>query len=602
MWLLKTLTLLHLLNFSKSFTSPGNAFLSRTSTHLFFEDSKEKTEDIQLRKTNPKKPISDETPLSENVIAELNHEWRIQNEIPEVETSSIPIDQIGSRTVDTIEDIATILKRLPYEKGWFRQPPLKDRPTVVVLGSGWSSHALMKVADNSKIRLVVISKTNHFVFTPMLASASTGTIEYRSMTESIRASNPMIEYIEGEAIDIDVENKKVTVKLEEFLKDLRAGDAPTEEIAYDHLVVGVGCRVNDDIVPGASKYCLRLKTVNDSRRIRTAIGECLEYASRKDVADDPSLQQTERNNRKQKRRERTTFCIIGGGPTGVELAGELSDFMKYVTQPWIGAYRNLADDVRIMVIQGGSDLVPAFEQDLRNHALASLEKAGVEVRLNTRVQEVGDGYIKLKEKNSNTEETIASAVSIWAAGTAPTPFVSKLLEKLPEEAKARGGKVNVDRWLRCPVPRKELFGSILVLGDACNFESTNGSVLPQTAQVAGQEGAFAARLLCRGYDLSETPPILKEDTAVQQWLKFRGLEESPGFVFLNLGLLAYVGGGEALATIMVGDVPVLSYAGSIAFVLWRSVYLVKQVATRNRVLVTFDWLKCRIFGYDITRL
>ena len=91
------------------------------------------------------------------------------------------------------------------------------------------------------------------------------------------------------------------------------------------------------------------------------------------------------------------------------------------------------------------------------------------------------------------------------------------------------------------------------------------------------------------------------DPAMTNWLHFRGLEDSPPFTFLNLGLLAYLGGGEALTQVQVGEVPVVSKAGSIGFFLWRSVYLVKQVATRNRVLVTFDWIKSAIFGRDITR-
>jgi NADH dehydrogenase FAD-containing subunit len=157
----------------------------------------------------------------------------------------------------------------------------------------------------------------------------------------------------------------------------------------------------------------------------------------------------------------------------------------------------------------------------------------------------------------------------------------------------------------------------LVLGDAAATQSaaaasggaaspaSAASLLPQTAQVAGQQGAYAARILCRDYDLTATPPVLPASnpvTAATLWLLLRGLKESPGFEFLNLGLLAYVGGGQALSQIQVGDVPIGSYAGSTSFVLWRSVYLVKQVATRNRVLVTFDWIKSYLFGRDITRL
>ena len=106
------------------------------------------------------------------------------------------------------------------------------------------------------------------------------------------------------------------------------------------------------------------------------------------------------------------------------------------------------------------------------------------------------------------------------------------------------------------------------------------------------------------YDLSATPPVLKADVdpAKATWLKLRGLNEAEGFEFLNLGLLAYIGGGEALTQIEIVEVPIASYAGSTSFVLWRSVYLVKQVVTRNRILILFDWMKRVLFGYDITRL
>jgi len=233
----------------------------------------------------------------------------------------------------------------------------------------------------------------------------------------------------------------------------------------------------------------------------------------------------------------------------------------------------------------------------------SLRKAGVEVRLNTFTTKVEDDHVMLSPKGSDEQEKVEFGVCLWAAGTAPVPFVETLLKKLPDEARARGNRINVDKWMRCPTLSPESFGSILVLGDAAAFP-TRSAVLPQTAQVAGQQGAYAARLICRGYDLKATPPVLQDDTDFLRasWLKVRGLDEAEGFRFLNLGLLAYVGSGEALSQVQIGDVPIASYAGSTSFVLWRSVYLVKQVATRNRVLILFDWVKRLFFGYDITRL
>lgn len=504
--------------------------------------------------------------------------------LPLNQAHDLPLDVLYERLWDTAEDALLHAKRIPYDKGWIQEDePPTNIPTVVVLGSGWAAHALLKVADTQQMRIVVVSPTNHFVFTPMLASASVGTVEYRSMTEAVRAANPMIQaYWQGTALDVDPIQQTVQVQLSEFL-----GDAPTNvTIHYDHLVVAVGCKVNDRLVPGADQYALRLKSCEDARQLRNAIGECLESACR--PVDRPD-----------ERRRRVTFGIVGGGPTGIELAGELSDFIQDVTVPRVGSYASLKDDIRVVLIHGGSELVPQFDKELRKHALETLRKGGVEVRLETRVQEVGDGFLRLLDKNTGEESTLETGVTVWAAGTGPVPFIDTLLEKLPEEARGEGGKVTVDQWLRCPTPTPEAFGSILVLGDAAHFADGPNSALPQTAQVAGQQGAYVARLLNRGHDLTSTPPRLEAPSA---WMQWRKLEDAPGFSFLNLGLLAYLGGGQALSQIQLGDVPIAQYAGSISFALWRSVYLVKQVATRNRVLVTFDWMKSAIFGRDITRL
>ena len=119
------------------------------------------------------------------------------------------------------------------------------------------------------------------------------------------------------------------------------------------------------------------------------------------------------------------------------------------------------------------------------------------MRLNTFTTKVEDDYVILSPKGSDKEEKLEYGVCLWAAGTAPVPFTQTLLDKLPEEARARGNRINVDQWMRCPTPSAKSFGSILVLGDAAAFP-TKSAVLPQTAQVAGQQGAYVARLIWRG--------------------------------------------------------------------------------------------------------
>lgn len=440
-----------------------------------------------------------------------------------------PIGTLLERTLDTVEDIYLHLKRLPYEYGWLDAVPkdsFDERETVVVLGTGWASHALLKTIDPYKLRVIVVSPSNHFVFTPMLASASVGTIEYRSMTEAVRACNPMIfNYLEGQAIDIDVRKKVLKVQMEELLEGLREGEAPLVDIPYDRLVVAVGCKTNDSIVKGAREHALRLKTCNDARRLRTAVGESLEFANRPSVKDDPNFAEPERKLRRELRRKRLTFAIIGGGPTGVELAGELADFIKDITQPRVGVYANLKDEVSVVLLHGGKYLVPQFDEDLRQHAEISLTKAGVQVILNVRVNEVGDGFVKFTPKGDGQgQETLDVGLAVFAAGTEAVPFVKTLLNQLPPEATGDRGKVNVDGWLRCPIPEDAEMGSILVMGDAASFRDPHESFLPQTAQVAGQQGAFAARLLNRGYNF--TAPVPQLLPGADFYLKLRGLDEA----------------------------------------------------------------------------
>ncbi|CAB9499640.1 Internal alternative NAD(P)H-ubiquinone oxidoreductase A1, mitochondrial [Seminavis robusta] len=556
--------------------------------------------------------------------------------------TDVPYDVVLSKGFDQIEDSIMKTRQKMAAERYYANTDDDDfvgaeeedgrRPTVLVLGTGWAAHAFVKVANTFDLRVVVVSPVNHFVFTPMLASAAVGTVEPRSMTEPIRVSNPTIDnYVEGRAVGIDVANKELTVEVtskqtDEGIipmateMDNENGESPQStiyyesdinnkliQLKYDHLICAVGTGVRSSMVEGAEEHCYNLKTSDDSKRLRTAIGEALEFASRPEIrGSDYALT--------QERKRRVRFVIIGGGPTGVELAGELNDFLQEICEPKVGAYQRLANDYQVMLVHGGPDLLPMFNPDLRKRAKESLEAQGVEVRLNTRIAKVKSNFVKLQKKGSDELEVVPNGVTVWGAGNEPVPFVQEMLSQLPESAKGSAGRINVDPWLRCPTPTAESFGSILVLGDVACLEvdtkySSVPAILPQTAQVAGQQGYFAARLLNRGYDLAQTPPRLpkKEDhpfddfSLLRIWLMVRGLEEAPDFNFLNLGLLAYVGGGEALTQVQVGDVPLFDFAGKFAFALWRSVYLAKQVDSRNQAMISFDWLRSNVYGRDITR-
>ena len=263
--------------------------------------------------------------------------------------------------------------------------------------------------------------------------------------------------------------------------------------------------------------------------------------------------------------------------------------------------------------------------------MASLKDRGVAIKLNTRVAQVeSPTLVKVFQKDIGPEQLdeINCGIIVWAAGTAPVPLTERLLEKLPKKTlPIQGpyrGRIPVDPWLRVVGSPP---GTLFALGDASMIVSQEDDgqeqqnyILPQTAQVAAQQGAYMARLLNRKYCLSGLllgndshggsllssragPPIhiAAKDGDLSSTLRLRGSVEAKPFRFLNLGLLAFLGGGEALSQIEFGKYK-LNEAGSTGFLLWRSVYIVKQVSTRTRVLVLFDWLKCKLFGRDVTRL
>ena len=533
----------------------------------------------------------------------------------------------------------------------------------------------------------------------MLASSSVGTIEFRSIVEPIRDANPTVSFIEGSISDIEPTNQTACIILKsgttsgtdddanakESSSSSSSSPSPSEkqeqnstiiEISYDVCVYACGVQAGGNgnsisKVPGVSSTnCHFLKDVSDALRLRISVGNLLEHASRPGLTDN-------------QRRNLLHFVVVGGGATGVEYIGELTDFLRDVTsKERKGAYALLSSFTSITLVHGGNEILPQFDKPLRMKAVTTLTDRGVDVRLNTRVAKVeSPTLVKVYKKKDDDdseqqqgedgsvykEEEIHCGIIVWAAGTAPVPLTYKLLDKLPLSTKQKSyqGRIPVDPWLRVTGSPP---GTLFALGDASVIVSSTTScdsydvqledddgdrkeqhqqhqqqedyILPQTAQVAAQQGAYMARLLNRKYCLSgfttlpeeenhakeststsitagPRPPIhlAANDGDISSLVRLRGSVEAKPFRFLNLGLLAFLGGGEALSQIQFGGSSdgnsngngdgggyKINEAGSTGFLLWRSVYIVKQVSTRTRVLVLFDWFKCKLFGRDVTRL
>ncbi|KAL1495335.1 hypothetical protein AB1Y20_017189 [Prymnesium parvum] len=485
--------------------------------------------------------------------------------------------RLSSRLLDTAEDAVLLARRLParplaVDESLERWKAPSAKPRVLVVGFGWGAHALVK---DRPLRLPPPASPPpsppppppplHPALrsTPMLGA---GTVEYRSITEPARAANPRAAFLEGSVSHIDPSSCTATIEF---------GGGEKLELTYDICVYAAGVRPSVTGVPGEN--CLFLKEVEDALKLRRAVASSLEKASR------PGLSAAERARL-------LTFVVVGGGPTGVEYTGELSDFINDALRR---LYPQLLPFARVVLLHGGADLLPGFDEALRQKALESLRSLRVDVRLQTRVEEVlSPSQLTVRAASGELLDLPCGAI-IWAAGTGPHALTQRLLSSLPPPADPFG-RLAVDAWLRVVGAPP---GTLFALGDAA---ACGG--LPQTAQVAAQQGAYLARMLNRGYDLARTPPahVAAGGGDVGAYLRLRGAVEAPRFEFINLGILAYVGGGEALSQVQLGERRLLTEAGSTGFLLWRSVYVVKQVSPRTRLLVLFDWFKTKLFGRDVT--
>lgn len=356
------------------------------------------------------------------------------------------------------------------------------RPRLLVLGSGFASYAVARAAKPALYDVTVVSKRNHFVYTPLLPSTAVGTIEFRTICEPVRRGRPNLRFLLASAVGIDAERRLVRCRHDEAGLEW---DEP-----YDVLVVGVGAENNTFGIPGVREHCCFLKELEDARAIRQRVLTNLERACL------PGLAPAER-------RRLLHFVAVGAGPTGVRFAGELYDLL---TGDLGRAYPSLAPDIRMTLVEAGKTILGAFEEDLRDYTMRHFLRAGIAVRTESAVAEAGPGWLRLK-----SGEVLPAGLVLWCTGFAP----SALVKALPWE-KDRSGRLVVDDHLQVQGQ-----AGVYALGDCASPRDKN---LPQLAQVAEQQGDYLGEALNR---------------------RARGLEVSP-FRWRNLGFNSYIGGDEAV--------------------------------------------------------
>ncbi|KAM4062305.1 pyridine nucleotide-disulfide oxidoreductase [Hirsutella rhossiliensis] len=469
--------------------------------------------------------------------------------------------------------------------------PDPSKKTLVILGTGWGSVALLKKLDTENYNVVVVSPRNYFLFTPLLPSCTTGTIEHRSIMEPVRAilrhKRAAVKYYEAEASSIDPDRKVIRIVDNSEIK----GATFETEIPYDMLVIGVGAENATFGIPGVREHSCFLKEIGDAQQIRKKIMDCVETAAFKD-------QSSEEVDRLMH------MVVVGGGPTGVEFAGELQDFFEEDIKKLVP---EISPRFKLTLIEALPNVLPSFSKQLIDYTENTLREEKIDIKTKTMVKNVTDKTVEAdvtRPDGSKERVIIPYGLLVWATGNAVRPVVKDLMARIPAQKDSRRG-LAVNEYLVVQGTR-----DIWAIGD-CAVAG-----YAPTAQVASQEGNFLARLFNnlaktenheeRIQDLSSkmnleagnSAEAAEEIGALEKQL--RRIKDIKPFRYSHQGSLAYIGSEKAVADVSWWNGN-LATGGSMTYLFWRSAYLSMCFSTRNRVLVLLDWLKSKAFGRDVSR-
>lgn len=431
-------------------------------------------------------------------------------------------------------------------------------------GTGWGAVSLLKKLDTENYNVIVVSPRNFFLFTPLLPSCTTGLIEHRSIMEPIRNilrhKKAAVKYYEAEATKIDYKNKVVHIKDDSDIK----GDTMETDIPFDMLVVGVGAENATFGIPGVKEHSCFLKEVGDAQAIRKKIMDCVETATFKGQSPEEI-------------KRLLHMVVVGGGPTGVEFAGELQDFFQEDLLKWVP---QIKDDFHVTLVEALPNVLPMFSKQLIEYTEKSFNEEHINIRTKTMVKNVTDKYIEAEvtlPDGTKKLETLPYGLLVWATGNAVRGVVKDLMSQIPAQKDARRG-LNVNEYL--VVKGTE---NIWAVGDCAvaNYAPT--------AQVAAQEGAFLARLFntmaktdaieSELHDLSEQQAIAKPDERKvvlaqieERQKQLRRTKQIGPFSYSHQGSLAYIGAEKAVADVswFAGNI---ASGGTMTYLFWKSAYL-----------------------------
>jgi len=402
-------------------------------------------------------------------------------------------------------------------------------PRVLILGAGFAGLAAAQRLKNAPVEVLIADRRNYHLFQPLLYQVATAALSPAEIASPVRKvlrnqRNAMV--IMDEAQSVDVANRLV-----HFENGV--------DVEYDYLIVAVGATHSYFGKPEWATLAPGLKTIEDATEIRKRFLLAFEQA---ELESDPEARQ-----------RAVTFTIVGGGPTGVELAGAIAEFARFVLP--VDFRRIDTMTARVVLVHAGDRILPGFPEKLSKAAHEQLERLGVEVLLNSRVTEVDDKGVMVGATR------IESSTVFWAAGVQGSPLGATL-------------GVPVDKSGRVPVnPDLTINGhpEVFVAGDLASvIDPVSKQPVPGVAQGALQMGRYAA-----------------ERIAAETSARAKGVSPParPPFVYHDKGSLAVVGRNRAVAWIGSWQT-----SGFIAFLIWAIVHVLSLVTFRNRMMVAWQWM------------
>jgi NADH dehydrogenase len=403
--------------------------------------------------------------------------------------------------------------------------PTKKLPVVVIVGGGFGGLAAARALRNAPVKVILIDRTNHHLFQPLLYQAATSILGPSQIATPIRQvlakqENASVYLAEVSGVD--------TVKRNILVDYLNRKSQP---FAYDFLVLATGATHNYFGHEEFAEYAPGLKKLTDATSIRDRILRAFEVA---EEVDDPKMHQ-----------DLLTFVLVGGGPTGVELAGSIAELRRFELAP---EFRRMdPKNARIILVDGGPRILGSFHESLSKAAQKRLEDLGVEVRNGAHVTKIDETGVMVGD------EHIASRTVIWTAGVKPSP-AAKWLGVSADKA----GRVMVQP--DCSVPDRT---GVFVVGDTADFQA-NGKPLPGVAQVALQQGQYVASVIAA---------------------RVGGYKPPRPFKYFDKGNMAVVGRNFAIL-----EAGPLRMAGFFAWLAWALIHVMFLASFGNRLQVVTMWI------------